>query len=180
MCGERTGAVVPWQPSHHPSGCCTLVVVEERPPTWLQNRFGCTTIHKKRYINASFILFITLSCYIEMEIVQTVDLLEVEFIVKASGDRSFHHSMTIIPSFSMISAVVVMMMRNGICVMIICLKSEHELTLQESRSVCFLLMTRKRVNLLKMICFIYLYIVQAKLIVLSRSTSPYYSRLMNC
>ncbi len=29
MCGERTGAVVLWQPSHHPSGCCTLVVVEE-------------------------------------------------------------------------------------------------------------------------------------------------------
>ncbi len=24
--------VVLWQPSHHPSGCCTLVVVEERPP----------------------------------------------------------------------------------------------------------------------------------------------------
>ncbi len=24
MCGERTGAVVLWQPSHHPSGCCTL------------------------------------------------------------------------------------------------------------------------------------------------------------
>ncbi len=32
MCGERTGAVVLWLPSHHPSGCCTLVVVEERPP----------------------------------------------------------------------------------------------------------------------------------------------------
>ncbi len=28
-----TGAVVLWQPSHHPSECCTLVVVEERPPT---------------------------------------------------------------------------------------------------------------------------------------------------
>ncbi len=29
VCGERTGAVVLWLPSHHPSGCCTLVVVEE-------------------------------------------------------------------------------------------------------------------------------------------------------
>ncbi len=32
VCDERTGAVVLLQPSHHPSGCCTLVVVEERPP----------------------------------------------------------------------------------------------------------------------------------------------------
>ncbi len=56
MCGERTGAVVLWQPSHHPSGCCTLVVVEERPPHMIVKRIGCTTIHKKRYINASFIL----------------------------------------------------------------------------------------------------------------------------
>ncbi len=55
VCGERTGAVVLWQPSHHPSGCCTLVVVEERPPHMTVKRFGCTTIHKKRYINASFI-----------------------------------------------------------------------------------------------------------------------------
>ncbi len=30
--GERTGAVVLWLPSHHPSGCCTLVVVERDPP----------------------------------------------------------------------------------------------------------------------------------------------------
>ncbi len=37
------------------SGCCTLVVVEERPPHMIVKRFGCTTIHKKRYINASFI-----------------------------------------------------------------------------------------------------------------------------
>ncbi len=28
---ETTSCVVLWQPSHHPSGCCTLVVVEERP-----------------------------------------------------------------------------------------------------------------------------------------------------
>ncbi len=48
MCGERTGAVVLWLPSHHPSGCCTLVVVEERPPPHMTvKRFGCTTIHNK-------------------------------------------------------------------------------------------------------------------------------------
>ncbi len=33
VAGERTGAVVLWQPSHHPSGCCTLVVVEKGTPT---------------------------------------------------------------------------------------------------------------------------------------------------
>ncbi len=32
-----------------------MVVVEERPPHMTVKRFGCTTIHKKRYINASFI-----------------------------------------------------------------------------------------------------------------------------
>ncbi len=31
----------------HPSGCCTLVVVEERPPHMIVKRFGCTTIHNK-------------------------------------------------------------------------------------------------------------------------------------
>ncbi|KAG1946539.1 pumilio [Pimephales promelas] len=30
-CGERSGTL--WQPSHHPGGCCTLVVVEEIPPS---------------------------------------------------------------------------------------------------------------------------------------------------
>jgi len=30
-----------------PSGCCTLVVVEERPPHMIVKRFGCTTIHNK-------------------------------------------------------------------------------------------------------------------------------------
>ncbi len=30
--------------------------VEERPPHMIVKRFGCTTIHKKRYINASFII----------------------------------------------------------------------------------------------------------------------------
>ncbi len=42
-----TGTVVLWLPSHHPSGCCTLVVVEERPPHMIVKRFGCTTIHNK-------------------------------------------------------------------------------------------------------------------------------------
>lgn len=80
-------------------------------------------------------LLSTLSFYIEAAIVQTVDLLQMVFLVKASGDRSVHHSMSVIPSFIMISALVVMIMRNGICVVIICLKSVHELTSQESRSV---------------------------------------------
>ncbi len=30
VCGERSGAL--WLPSHHPGGCCTLVVDEETPP----------------------------------------------------------------------------------------------------------------------------------------------------
>ncbi len=30
VCGERFGAL--WLPSHHPGGCCTLVVDEEIPP----------------------------------------------------------------------------------------------------------------------------------------------------
>ncbi|KAI2650865.1 Stonustoxin subunit alpha [Labeo rohita] len=40
VCGERTGAVVLWLPSHHPSGCCTLVVVEERSPHMIVKCFG--------------------------------------------------------------------------------------------------------------------------------------------
>jgi len=85
------------------------------------------------YITVQF-LFITLSFYIEAAIVQRVDLLQMEFLVKAS--RSFHHSTSVISSFSMISALVVMMMmmmkrRNGICIVIICLMSVHELILQE-------------------------------------------------
>ncbi len=47
MCGERTGAVVLWQPSHNPSRCCTLVVVEERPPHVIVKHFGWTAIHNK-------------------------------------------------------------------------------------------------------------------------------------
>ncbi len=30
VCGGRSGAI--WLPSHHPGGCCTLVVDEEIPP----------------------------------------------------------------------------------------------------------------------------------------------------
>ncbi len=48
--------VVLWQPSHHPNGCCTLVVVEERsPPTWLQSALGVQQYTIKHYINAPFI-----------------------------------------------------------------------------------------------------------------------------
>ncbi len=58
VCGEHTGAVVLWQPSHHPSGCCTLVVVKEGPPHMIVKHFGCTSIHIKRAIQMhhSFIL----------------------------------------------------------------------------------------------------------------------------
>jgi len=83
------------------------------------------------YITVQF-LFITPSFYIEAAIVQRVDLLQMEFLVKAS--RSFQHSTSVISSFSMISALVVMMMmmmkekrRNGICIVIICLMSVHKL-----------------------------------------------------
>ncbi len=40
-------SVVLWQPSHHPSGCFTLVVVEERSSHMIVKRFGCTAIHNK-------------------------------------------------------------------------------------------------------------------------------------
>ncbi len=53
--GERTGAVVLWLPSHHPSGCCTLVVVEERPPHMIVKHFGCTAIHNKKALYKCFI-----------------------------------------------------------------------------------------------------------------------------
>jgi len=44
VCGGRSGAI--WLPSHHPGGCCTLVVVEEIP--LYVKRFECP---EKRYIN---------------------------------------------------------------------------------------------------------------------------------
>ncbi len=45
VCGERSGAT--WLPSHHPGGCCTLVVVEGIPPFYVK-RFEYP---EKRYIN---------------------------------------------------------------------------------------------------------------------------------
>ncbi len=53
MCGECTGAIVLWQPSHHPSRCSTLVVVKEDPPSphMIVKRFGC----QQYTINAAFI-----------------------------------------------------------------------------------------------------------------------------
>ncbi len=46
VCGERSGAL--WLPSHHPGGCCTLVVDEETPPSHNVERFECLEM---RYIN---------------------------------------------------------------------------------------------------------------------------------
>ncbi len=45
VCGGRSGAQ--WLPSHHPSGCCTLVVDEEIPPYYVK----CFEYPEKRYIN---------------------------------------------------------------------------------------------------------------------------------
>ncbi len=45
--GGRSGAL--WLPSHHPGGCCTLVVDEEIPPYYVK-RFECL---EKRYINVT-------------------------------------------------------------------------------------------------------------------------------
>ncbi len=44
VCGGRSGAI--WLPSHHPGGCCTLVVGEEIPPLYVKH-FECL---EKRYI----------------------------------------------------------------------------------------------------------------------------------
>ncbi len=55
MCGERSGTI--WLPSHHPGGCCTLVVDEEISPL-LCKAFECL---EKRYININnYSLFINL------------------------------------------------------------------------------------------------------------------------
>ncbi len=48
VCGGRSGTL--WLPSHHPGGCCTLVVDEEIPPSHCKKRFECL---EKRYINAT-------------------------------------------------------------------------------------------------------------------------------
>ncbi len=45
MCGGRSGAI--WLPSHHPGGCCTLLVDEAIPPFYVK-RFEYP---EKRYIN---------------------------------------------------------------------------------------------------------------------------------
>ncbi len=45
MCGGRSGAI--WLPSHHPRGCCTLVVVEEISPFYVK----CFEYPERRYMN---------------------------------------------------------------------------------------------------------------------------------
>ncbi len=47
MCCGRSGTT--WLPSHHPGGCCTLVVDEEISP-YCVKRFECL---EKRYINVT-------------------------------------------------------------------------------------------------------------------------------
>ncbi len=47
VCGGRSGEI--WLPSHHPGGCCTLVVVEEIPPFYVK----CFEYPEKRYINST-------------------------------------------------------------------------------------------------------------------------------
>ncbi len=47
VCGGRSGAI--WLPSHHPDGCCTLVVVEEIPRFYVK-RFEYP---EKHYINVT-------------------------------------------------------------------------------------------------------------------------------
>ncbi len=48
VCGERSGAL--WLPSHHPGGCCTLVVDEETPPSQCRALWVLRQA-EKRYIN---------------------------------------------------------------------------------------------------------------------------------
>lgn len=58
MCGEHTVVVVLWLPSHYPSGCCTLVVIEEKLPDMIVKSFSYTAIHLKaayKYLIQSFI-----------------------------------------------------------------------------------------------------------------------------
>ncbi len=47
--------LVLWLPSHHPSGCCTLVVVEKRPSHDCKSALGVQQYTIKRYISVSFI-----------------------------------------------------------------------------------------------------------------------------
>ncbi len=48
VCGGRSSAL--WLPSHHPGGCCTLVVDEEIPPDNVEC-FECLEKAEKHYIN---------------------------------------------------------------------------------------------------------------------------------
>ncbi len=48
VCGGRSGTI--WLPSHHPGGCCTLVLDEEIPPDNVE-RFECLEKAEKNYIN---------------------------------------------------------------------------------------------------------------------------------
>ncbi len=60
--GERTGAVVLWQPSHHPRDAHTGVVEERSPPPpphMIVKRFWCTTIHNKSLYKCIIHSFIT-------------------------------------------------------------------------------------------------------------------------
>ncbi len=50
VCGGRSGAL--WLPSHHPGGCCTLVMDEEISPYYVKP-FECL---EKRYINVQIII----------------------------------------------------------------------------------------------------------------------------
>ncbi len=47
VCGGHSGAL--WLPSHHPGGCCTLVVVEDIPPFYVK----CFEYPEKHYINVT-------------------------------------------------------------------------------------------------------------------------------
>ncbi len=48
VCGGRSGAL--WLPSHHPGGCCTLVVDEKTPPSQCRALWVLRKA-EKRYIN---------------------------------------------------------------------------------------------------------------------------------
>ncbi len=71
VCGERSGAL--WLPSHHPGGCCTLVVVEEIPPLlykalWVPRKalYKC---NKWLLLYISAVLFSPIFCNLERFII---------------------------------------------------------------------------------------------------------------
>lgn len=54
-----------WLPLHLPGGCCTLVVVEEKPLYMFVKRFGCTAVHSKalyKCLIRSFFQFLPFCC----------------------------------------------------------------------------------------------------------------------